>query len=104
MTAPKSVAFRALLRPEKVASREFVHQVGKDLEVGGARAEQIADYVVNELERVGGSDARLVFLVEDGSGPYCSWCWALAGMCPHIAGGVSEHVKKDPVPSESAPG
>lgn len=57
-----------------VASREYVHQV----------------------ERIGGSDARLVFIADsDGTGPYCSWCWSPGGLCAHIAGGLSEHVQVD---------
>jgi hypothetical protein len=75
-----------------IASREYVRDVQTALGLERAEAEKVADFVGAEIERVGGSDARLVFTVDDGTGPYCSWCWALAGLCKHIAGGLSEHI------------
>lgn len=77
------------------ASRETVYQVERDLRhlISPEDAAEVADYLAAEVERVGGSDARLVFLV-DGTGPFCSWCWALGGLCRHIAGGLSEHVQE----------
>lgn len=44
----------------------------------------IADYVLAEVEKHGGESAVLHFDM-DGSGPWCSWCGALGGLCPHLA-------------------
>lgn len=85
-------------RPSTLASREYVHQVERDLRhlISPDDAPELADYIASELERVGGSDARLVFTV-DGVGPVCSWCWAPGGLCRHIVGGASEHVQSSGV-------
>lgn len=78
---------------DAVATREYVAETARALDLDDdTLAEKIADHFVREIERVGGSDARLVFPADDGSGPYCSWCWAMGGLCPHIMGGQSEHV------------
>ncbi|TLW89216.1 hypothetical protein FFT09_22550 [Saccharomonospora piscinae] len=83
---------RALTWPqEHKATRDYAQQVARDLDLDRDLSDRVADYIANEIERVGGSDARLVITVDDGAGPYCSWCWGLGGMCPHIAGGSSEH-------------
>lgn len=81
---------------ETVATRAYVADTARALDIDDDElAEQIADHIAAEIERVGGSDARLVFVADDGSGPYCSWCWAIGGLCPHIVGGQSEHVGGD---------
>lgn len=83
--------------PDMMATQEYIHQVAQDLGLDRDDAVRTADYIAGEIERVGGSDARLVFIVDDedgGGGPYCSWCWRMAGLCAHIAGGKSEHTKK----------
>lgn len=82
------------------ASREYVHQVEHDLRhlIHPDDAGEVADYIVAEFERIGGSDARLVFTADEhGAGPFCSWCWAIGGLCRHIAGGKSDHVEKPSV-------
>lgn len=94
---PKPLTFADLIRSRRQsATREYTHQVAQDLDLDREAAERVADYIAREIERVGGSDARLVVIVDDDAelgNPYCSWCWALAGMCPHIIGGASEHTK-----------
>ena len=94
---PKPLTFGEMTQPRQYeATRDYIHQVANELDLDSDTAEKVADYIVNEIERTGGSDARLVFVAEDGSGPYCSWCWGMAGICPHIAGGASEHVQNGP--------
>jgi hypothetical protein len=95
MTTPRPATIGDFVRPrQQVATREYINQVRKDLNLDRETGEKIADYIGAEIERVGGSDARLVMIVDedDVGGPFCSWCWAVAGLCPHIAGGASEHV------------
>lgn len=91
-TKPKSLTMGDLIRkqPPPIAGREYVHEVGRALDVDRELAEKIADFVVAEVERIGGADARLVMVVDEsedaGTGPWCSWCWFIGGLCAHIAG------------------
>lgn len=82
------------IRPRPIfATRAYIAETARALDIADdTLAERIADHVLSETERMGGSDARLVFIADDGSGPHCSWCWAPSGLCPHIMGGQSEHV------------
>jgi hypothetical protein len=91
MTENKPLTLGDLTRRyEQVATRDYVHEVENALGMEREMAEKVADFVANEIERVGGSDARLVMIVDDdefaGMGPYCSWCWSIGGLCRHIVG------------------
>jgi hypothetical protein len=89
---PEGVTLGQLTRRrDQVATHEYVRRVAADLDLCRDEAERVADYIAREIERVGGSDARLVLIVDGLGNPHCSWCWALMGLCPHIAGGQSEH-------------
>ncbi|WP_116201301.1 hypothetical protein [Amycolatopsis circi] len=69
-----------------IAKRDYVHEVEQKLGVSREFSERIADFVVAEIERIGAENASLVFEVNgDGTGPYCSWCWTLGGLCTHLA-------------------
>jgi hypothetical protein len=62
-----------------VATREFVDQVAKDLDLARETAERVADYIVDQVDRRGGE-----FDVRDVTEPHStprtprgSWClWA----------------------------
>lgn len=47
-----------------------------------ALAQRVADFVVNEIERVG-SESAVMYFDRDGRGPLCSWCGGIAGYCGH---------------------
>lgn len=72
-------------RRERVATWSYVREIQDQFDLSRELAERIADFVVAEIEEAGGESAQL-FFTEEGMGPYCSWCGALAGLCPHIAG------------------
>lgn len=77
-------------KPSTTASREYVAEVAALLDLDGETAERVADYVLAEIEREGTCRAELMFPAAGenaGTGPYCSWCGALGGLCFHIAGG-----------------
>ena len=76
---------------EQIATRDYVHEVARALELlDRDQAETLADFIANELERIGGGNARLVMIVDEsedaGTGPWCSWCWSIGGLCAHLAG------------------
>lgn len=74
-----------LRKPHVIATRDFVRDVKAALDVDDDLAERIADFCAAEIEKQGGESAQLYF-TEDGSGPYCSWCGRVGGLCSHIAG------------------
>jgi hypothetical protein len=91
MTESKPLTLGDLTRKRKqIATWDYVHEVERALDLHGDLAERVADFVANEIERVGGSDARLVMIVDEsnyaGTGPWCSWCWSIGGLCPHLVG------------------
>lgn len=71
--------------PRKVApTSDFVFEVRRELEGHAGDAEAIATWIVERLEEFGSHTAQTVF-TSDGSGPYCSWCGAMALLCGHGA-------------------
>jgi hypothetical protein len=84
---PRALTLGDLQRkPSTTATREYVAEVAALLDLDRETAERVADYVLAEIEREGTFRARLV-LDEEGNGPFCTWCGAIAGLCFHIAGG-----------------
>lgn len=79
--------------PQKVkATRELIWRVESEIDiVNRALTERIADWVAQEVERVGASRAAMTF-TEEGAGPLCSWCGTIWGICVH--GGDSEWYKR----------
>ena len=85
-------------KPSTTASREYVTEVARLLDLDDDTAERVADYVLSEIEREGTRRAELMFPAvgeHAGMGPYCSWCGAIGGACYHIMGGgaVDEQVR-----------
>ena len=92
MNTPKPGTLGQLLapKPKPVANRDYVYEVGRELNVDSETAQRVADYVLAQVEEHGAENARLVMIVDEsedaGTGPWCSWCWMVGGLCPHIAG------------------
>lgn len=76
-----------LTRPRKfLATHEEVSRVATELGIEDrGLAERIADFVANEIEAAG-TESAVLYFDNEGRGPLCSWCNALSGLCPHIAG------------------
>lgn len=87
-------------RPSTSANRDYIREVADLLALDTAAAERVADYVLAQIELYGSADARLVMIVDDsehaGTGPFCSWCWTIGGLCTHVAG----RPDTSPVPAE----
>lgn len=87
---------RDMIKPQRqVATREYVAEVGRALELDDDQAARVADYVIDQIEKIGSEGAILCFTTE-GVGPCCSWCGALGGLCPHIAGRPAQCACKPP--------
>lgn len=87
MTEPQGMTFGDWLRPPNIVpTRDFIHQIMRDLDIEDREvAARVAQYVVDQIEEKGGASAQLYF-DEEGSGPFCSWCDRIGGLCAHIAG------------------
>lgn len=46
------------------------------------KATEVADWLLNKMERYGARTAQLMFDV-DGAGPLCSWCGEIWPLCGH---------------------
>lgn len=111
MKTPKPGTLGHLLapKPKPVAKRDYVHEVGRDLNLDTEAAQRVADYVLAQVEAQGAENARLVMIVDEsedaGTGPWCSWCWMVGGLCSHIVGKATRESSDPTVPFEhpSAP-
>ena len=65
------------------ATRKVIREV---MDVTGitdeAKAIEVADWLVNKMERYAAHTARGVFDM-DGNGPQCSWCGTIWPLCGH---------------------
>lgn len=71
------------------ATREHVAYIQGYLDTCGitataAQTERLTDCVQALIWELGMADARPVFTT-DGTGPWCSWCWSIAGICECFA-------------------
>ena len=67
--------------PRYVASREFVREVADVLD-RAASPDEVADWVIDKMERFGALMAEPMFDTE-GNGPICSWCKTIWPLCGH---------------------
>lgn len=70
--------------PRVIASSAFIREVAHKLElpVDSDRAREVADWVVDKMERFGARTAQGVFDLK-GNGPVCSWCGVIWPLCGH---------------------
>lgn len=67
--------------PRYVASRDFTLEVS-DLLDRSAGPQDVADWIVDKMERFGALMAEPMFDTE-GNGPICSWCKTIWPLCGH---------------------
>lgn len=94
MTAQDHIGITDFNTREIIATKEYVNYVSRTLQIDDLDfAARIADFTVREIEHYGAKSAALYF-DDEGSGPWCSWCGSLAGLCKHIMrNGEDEKVK-----------
>lgn len=69
--------------PRYVASSKFIREVKHTLDIADDdRAREVADWVIDKMERFGALTAQPVFTM-DGTGPVCSWCGIIWPLCGH---------------------
>jgi len=67
---------------------DYVEHVQQRLSMDYPTALNVTALVLEEVNRFGAASARPVFEAGgDGTGPYCSWCWMVAGLCTHLGPG-----------------
>ena len=67
-----------------IATVDYVRDVEQALTITDrGLAQRVADFVINEIDRVG-SQSAVMYFDSDGCGPLCSWCGGAAGLCGHV--------------------
>lgn len=84
-------------KPCTTASRDYVREVQNALSLDADTAGRVADYVLREIQEEAAQRALpVMLLVPDGdaTGPVCSWCHALGGLCWHVSHGAELREKE----------
>lgn len=70
--------------PRVVASTAFIREVAHKLDwpVDSVGAREVADWIVDKMERFGARTAQGVIDL-NGNGPVCSWCGVIWPLCGH---------------------